>query len=300
MPEDRQGVIWSLVVFAAWILLVYALFFNLHGDDLRDRALSGIVDETPNTTSTPPGENSTTTIPDMWWSSTTTIPTERARFERMDEDLFRAYYGRELEEIAGQGGPGTTGIPPSPTTPQPWEQDVQPTNPQPTNPQPTAPQLIDGRLFHSTEQLFGQYIELPDVDGERVMLPDTFVRVPTRAPLRALTILDMEDLPLYILKDINNTHFIYFGSYMPPFQDVVRELWWNLVEIRNQTDIRRSTLFGEYVQLFTIPQHPTKQFIVTTFLDGRDIWLLQIDMDYYEIPAHQRFIQEKFDLVYGI
>jgi hypothetical protein len=89
------------------------------------------------------------------------------------------------------------------------------------NPQPV---LVDGKLFYSTEQLFGQYLPLPEVEGVKVMLPSTFVWVPTKAPLKALAILGLSDAPKYILKDINNSHFIYFGSTFPPFSDIVRSL----------------------------------------------------------------------------
>jgi hypothetical protein len=311
MGEDRQGIIWSVVVFAAWFLLVYALFFSLHGATLRYE----------NDLQVLPNSGDVLGVPSQSWDGpidtwiTSLESAERASFQRMSPDLFGAYYPDLANtnsdrvsttiaswSLASSWSPLTLPLPDSSLADVNrngwslwlWSWAVGSwmlwNTPQPVN--------VDWKLFHSTQQLFGQYIELPDVQGKKVMLPDTFVWVPTKNPLRSLSILWLTESTQYILKDVNNTHFIYFGSYFPPFSEIVRSLWWNLVEIRTQNAIRESTLFWEFVQLFTLPQHPTKQFIVATFGQGADVWLLQVDLDYYENPRHKTFIQEKFRVVY--
>jgi len=58
-----------------------------------------------------------------------------------------------------------------------------------------------------------------------------------------LDFLGLVDDAQYILKDVNNTHYIYLGAFSEDIRPAVQRLGGNVVEIKDQTAIRNGNLF---------------------------------------------------------
>lgn len=292
MNDETRTVAWAILVFAAGFLLVYVLFFGVHGSELRagsptytgSTAVVQPASTLPSTnTNNANRPNTANTRPLTMQQSGT--QQERAAYQQMDAEIYEAYYWSPSDSRS-----------PVPAQVPAW------------------PQVLDGKTFYSAQDLFAEdgnsnadiaWQPSPNTSAStavtlapgQVMLSNTFVRQSKKWPFKPLEFLGIRSDAQYILKDINNTHYIYMWAFTTDLSSTVRSLWGNLVEIRDQTTIRNDILFWEKVQLISLPQMPTKQLLLVSFNQWKDVRFLQIDKDYF--VTNKRYIQEQFDFAYN-
>lgn len=276
MNDETRTVAWAVLVFATAFLLVYVLFFGMHGKELSNVKLQ---DGTTYVVTSSGDTKTTTTLP----ATTQWVQQEKAAYQEMDPKTYQAYYGS---------------LPPAAATRWSW------------------PEIVDGKTFYSVNDLFAggsqeggaAPVSTTTYDPRtptsawslqpgQVMLSNTFVWESKKWPFKPLDFLGLVDNAQYILKDVNNTHYIYLGTFSEDIRPTVQRLGGNVVEIKDQTAIRNGNLFWENVQLISIPQMPTKQLLLVRFWGGRDVWFLQVDSDYFE--GNKAYMQQQFDFAYA-
>ena len=111
--------------------------------------------------------------------------------------------------------------------------------------------------------------------------------------------LDLEDDYKYIQKDINNTHFVYLGTFAGDLSEIVRLNGGNSVDITDVTTINNSQLFGKKVTKITMPSYKNnlKELMVVTF-ENNDSRFIQADRDYYNQLANKLYVKQLFGTHY--
>ena len=115
--------------------------------------------------------------------------------------------------------------------------------------------------------------------------------------------LNLEDDVKYIRKDVNNTHYIYLWAFDENISDIVTFLWGISVDITDQIAIQNSYLMGNKVTDITLPSYKKnlKKLLLITFENqawGSDVWLLQIDKDYYDVVVNKQYVRDQFSGIY--
>ena len=171
-------------------------------------------------------------------------------------------------------------------------------------PTPTPPQLEIAsevnnqpqnttKTFYSFDDLFGE--DMGQVEVENVLpLEWTFQRY---GVLESMEMLGITDNAKYILKDNNNTHFVYLGNFSEAITMPVLQQWWNVVEIADKNDINQNVLLGDLVRFVNLPQFENiKVLVFVTFEQTNDTRFLQIDYDHRY--KSKKEIQAMFDKRY--
>ena len=215
----------------------------------------------------------------------------------------------------------------------------QNTSTSPNNSLPAVVEDLQGRKFYSTDFLFGrddaddatnigtsanpvgtlasrtgqtqpQTIVTPPVapttsapvtttqpsSSGQIILADTRVWDKQMPLMQTLQLTDEVE---YVLKDINNTHYVYLGKYTGDIKQMVSFLWGTSVDITNQISIQNNQLFGSKVTEITLPSYKNnlKKLMLVTFADW-DAWFVQVDRDRYASLGNKLEIQEKFEEFY--
>ena len=101
--------------------------------------------------------------------------------------------------------------------------------------------------------------------------------------MKSATLLELNDSIKYILKNNDNTHFVYLGHLAPDITDRIRTLWWKTVAITNKNDIYTHWLFWNTVVFITVPAYTgIKKLLLVHFKKEDDRWFLQVDEDIFE------------------
>lgn len=92
----------------------------------------------------------------------------------------------------------------------------------------------------------------------------------------------------YTLTDENNVFYSYLGSGQIDLTEAMKNLSWNLVEIKDKNIINQNMLFGDILTYINIPDYKgVKTLFMVKFDNTGDLWLLQIDYDkYYKLKKH--------------
>ena len=143
-----------------------------------------------------------------------------------------------------------------------------------------APQNTAGKQFYSVQELFA-----PDqIDTSWVIMldPEMWLR---EWYMKSLHAAGLGNYGKYILKDMDNTHYVFLGSFdIRQLPTLIGSLWWNVVEISDENAINQHNLFWETVVFINLPAYQDiKVLMVIVFDGGDDVWFMQIDKDvYYE------------------
>lgn len=117
--------------------------------------------------------------------------------------------------------------------------------------------------------------------------------------LTILQSLELDDDVQYILKDINNTHYIYLGKWAGDVSAITSALWGSSLDITDQIVIQNSQLFGTKVTKITMPSYKNnlKELMIIWFANG-DNRFLQIDKDWYNQLQNKLSIKQSFEVHY--
>lgn len=320
-----------MLVLLAALLLVYVIFFDVHGDDL-------IVANT---------ETPTTTNPSLQWSDIDRMVymdrTRQLSNNPYSDDIYYDTAVHPNSEIFREPNTltQTQDTQKEPVIVQEAQQDQQ------GNSLPDVVEDLQGRRFYSTDFLFGR----TDTDAARNVgteanpvgaiasrsgqsEPQVMVSNPTPSPTTTSTpsstptasptvvpipssqinladtrvwdktmplmqTLQLDDDVQYILKDMANTHYVKLDDSSEDISQVVSFVWGTTVDITDQITIQNTQLFGSEVTKITLPDYKNnlKELMLITFANG-DRRFLQIDKDWYNILSNKLSIKQKFDVHY--
>lgn len=166
--------------------------------------------------------------------------------------------------------------------------------------------LFQEKTFFSVQELFNQEEEIPE--EEMILLrSDMRQRKPNipvyEAWLKSLESVGLQDFGKYILKDMQNTHYVYLGKrnkelLKERLEQIVLPKWWNILEITDKNSIKQRSWIGDSVWEITTPYaEEKKKTLVILFPKGSDdIWFLQIDNEV--LGQKKQEIQEMFGTWY--
>ncbi len=117
--------------------------------------------------------------------------------------------------------------------------------------------------------------------------------------LTVLQSLELDDDVEYILKDINNTHYIYLWKWAWDISALVSFLDGTSLDITDQISIQNNQLFGSKVTKVTLPSYKRnlKELMIISF-GNWDSRFLQIDKDWYNQLQNKLYIKEQFEPYY--
>lgn len=162
--------------------------------------------------------------------------------------------------------------------------------------------VVDGMKFFSTKQLFDSSVDISSFEwGDflwKVILDDTFER---EWDMYLLEILKLEDNSKYILKDNNNTHYVYLWMYDENVELIVKNLWWSYVDMSDQFTISKSQYFWVRVQKIEIPSYKNnlKELSIVT-LNTWESWLIQMDANTWNTQLMRLEIKSRFEKHYSL
>lgn len=139
-------------------------------------------------------------------------------------------------------------------------------------------QLATQGIF-SVQSLFEQEVA---PEEWMMLLDDTRHREGT---MQSAELLGLTPAIHYILKNMDNTHFVYLGDTPPDVADRVAQQGWNLVALSTKNDIDASWLFWDTVIQISLPEYQKikhKQLLLVQFKQTGDRWFLQVDDEAYE------------------
>jgi len=175
-------------------------------------------------------------------------------------------------------------------------QQIQPETASIPSSGPTSAQedkLAQKGIF-SVQSLFEE--EAPKEEG-MMLLADTRHREGT---MQSAELLGLTPSIRYILKNMDNTHFVYLGNIPPNITDRVEQQWWNLVALSTKNDIDASWLFWDTIIQISLPDYQSvkhKQLFLVEFKQTGDRWFLQVDDDAYERskPLFKELFAKRYD-----
>lgn len=155
----------------------------------------------------------------------------------------------------------------------------------------TTQLTVAGKQFFSFQELFDQpaAVSAPD----RIPLANTFERIGT---LRSIADYGLEDEVAYVLKTVDNTHYVYLGKKESVTIPNILQMGGSVVAIEGKNAINQHSLFGDRVLLLTSPKYDEtlqKVIFIVFFAQTNDAWFVQVDSDYYEANAES--IRATFD-----
>lgn len=153
------------------------------------------------------------------------------------------------------------------------------------------PQDASWRNFYSFNELFGSG---GDYAASMVPLSGTYQR---EGVVKSADILGLTPDIQYILKDIQNTHYVYLGAYTKRLESTVLWLGGNIVEINDKNDIKHNLLFGERVWFINLPEYEgIKVLFIVFFGSPEDAWFIQVDAD--QRYTYKQSLAASFDTRY--
>ena len=162
-------------------------------------------------------------------------------------------------------------------------------------PTPTPTSVsVEGKQFHSFQELFDQGSS-PSIT-QQIPLSNTYVWTWN---LRSIVDFGMNDQVEYILKTVQNTHYVYLWKRDLVEIPKILEMGWTVVEIEGKNAINQHSLFGDRVMLINTERYDVtfqKVIFIVFFEQTRDAWFVQVDQDYYE--NHADDIRKLFDQRY--
>lgn len=150
---------------------------------------------------------------------------------------------------------------------------------------------VAGKQFFSFQELFDQPAAVTAPD--RVPLANTFERIGT---LRSIADYGLEDEVEYVLKTVDNTHYVYLGQKQSVTIPNILQMGWSVVAIEGKNAINQHSLFGDRVLVLNSPQYDEtyqKVIFIVFFAQTGDAWFVQVDSDYYE--ANAEIVRATFD-----
>jgi len=174
-----------------------------------------------------------------------------------------------------------------------------PTNPvkvTPTNQIP--PTSSHWKQFYSFQELFNKEessspVAIAQPWSTRIPLANTYERI---WDLRSIVDFGLQEEVEYVLKTVQNTHYVYLWKRDSLTIPQILALWWTVVEIEGKNAINQHSLFGDRVMKISTERYDTKfkkVIFVVFFAQTRDAWFVQVDQDYYE--NHANGIRSLFD-----
>lgn len=160
-----------------------------------------------------------------------------------------------------------------------------------------------GKKFHAVQALFSKESPVSTSSGNTpsvttnsapsshasgiYMLRDTWHWRPelpvAQAGMKSLDYLAISDDGEYILKNMDNTHFVKMTGLPNDLLSNVQRLWWNIVDISDKNTIQQNRLFGDKVRMISTPAYdPIKVIMLVYFADKRDVRYLQVDKPIFE------------------
>lgn len=144
-----------------------------------------------------------------------------------------------------------------------------------TTPVVWAPENTTWRTFFSVQELF-RPDEVDDsgiIDIEWTWKWDGYMK-----RLDGVGLLWNEE---YILKNMDNTHFVFLKDIPVNFISAIKAKWGNVVEFSWEKTINDNQLFGDKVRVVTLPEYQNIKVLLIVFF-GEDMWFLQVDHDIFE------------------
>lgn len=144
------------------------------------------------------------------------------------------------------------------------------------------PQDLPGRDFHSFEELFS---DIPQDSGQ-IDLQGTWKR---EGFMKSLAATELDQYASYILKDMQNTHYVFLGDVdLSNWRTTIQTKWGNIVAIEDKNAISQHQLRGDKVWFINLPEYQgIKVLLLVFFEDGQDVWFMQIDHDTYYADKEQ-------------
>ncbi len=139
------------------------------------------------------------------------------------------------------------------------------------------PQDLPGRQFHSFQELFEQ----GTIDeSEQIDLQGTWKR---EGYLKSLEATQLDQYAQYILKDMDNTHYIFLGDYDPKdLEATIKAKWGSVVAIEGKTAISQNQLRGDKIVFINLPDFKGIKVLMLVFFEKEhDVRFMQIDNDTY-------------------
>lgn len=173
--KDSASVVRSLMVLGMTLVFIYAIFFGVHGDEIKDhtQALAAQVKtDTQNIADDIEEIQPTDTAKELL--DTGNDPAAKIAEEVQQEILAKQAASEQKDK----------------------ETAVSP-----------RPQDLPGRQFHSFKELFAQ--EAID-ESELINLQGTWQR---EGFMKSLEATQLDQYAQYILKDMDNTHYVFLGDY---------------------------------------------------------------------------------------
>ena len=314
-----------MIVLLAALLLVYVIFFDVHGDALRITSLDGEIYEDTLTWED---------IDRMVYVDTTNQVSNNA----FDDAV---YYPSEYQQRDDIGITASQDqlLQAQNNEKQPLVVDTQ-VAAVPFAQESSIPDVVEDlqwRRFYSTDFLFGDTTSDPSVvnlgsqanpvwvnagvsntsvpQQQVVVTQPTAPVVPTSSTntwaiqfantwvwdgmITILQSLELDDDVQYILKDINNTHYVYLGNPNENIASLVSFLWGTSLDITDQFSIQNNQLFGSKITKITMPSYKRnlKELMIVTFANG-DTWFLQIDKDWYNQLQNKISLKQTFEVYY--
>lgn len=157
-------------------------------------------------------------------------------------------------------------------------------------------QRIDWKSFFSTQELFETWSVFDVIDSWKILLDDTFE---WQGSMQLLQLLKLEDNAKYILKDNNNTHYVYLWIYEESVSQLVESISGTYVDMSDQFTINNSQYFWTRVQKINIPSYKNnlKDISIIT-LKNWESWLIQMDSNTGNSEMMRLEIKARFEKYY--
>jgi len=152
--------------------------------------------------------------------------------------------------------------------------------------------VLENKTFFSVQSLFWNHIEPSWSENKNILLlrKDLWQWKPgipvAEAGLKSLESVGIQDFWKYILKDMDNTHYVYLGKQdknilKTRIEQVILPKWWNILEISDKNRIKQDQLIGDEVWNIITPYAQKKRkVLLIVFREGDgDTWFLQIDKE---------------------
>lgn len=152
--------------------------------------------------------------------------------------------------------------------------------------------LFQNKTFFSVQSLFWTHEVSSELEEKNILLlrKDLWQWRPgvsvAEAGLKSLESVWIQDFWKYILKDIDNTHYVYLGKQdknilRTRIEQMISPKWWNILEISDKNRIKQDQLIGDEVwKIVTSYSQEKNKVLLIIFWEGDgDTWFLQIDQD---------------------
>ena len=165
---------------------------------------------------------------------------------------------------------------------------------------------IEGKTFFSIQSLFNKDSLLVSnmwTDNILLLRKDLRQRKPhipvAQARLKSLESVGIQDFWKYILKDIDNTHYVYLwkankNALRQRIEQTILPKWWNILAITDENRIKQDLWIGDEIRKITTPYSDAKKKVLAIIFwnqDG-DTRFLQIDEEV--IDRKTKELQEMF------